>query len=234
MSENVNNSDTVVSGRYEFQIEDEKRIILDVINKLDIQPSDHILDIGCGPGTLVLPLSFFAKEVCGIDNSSAIGRINKKSKELDNINTISGNFLDMDFSSSKLYEKIIIYSVIQYLSSEDELLYFLEKAFKLLSPGGRLLIGDIPNIDKKNRYEKSPSGIRECSYWKQKISDISKTSTVNSNNCLDEDLININDACYLNIINFARSKGFESYLLPEPGNLPFGKTRDDILIVSHK
>jgi cyclopropane fatty-acyl-phospholipid synthase-like methyltransferase len=230
IAKNIDNNDTVVSGRYDFQEQDEKRIILDVISKLDIQPSDSLLDIGCGPGTLLLPLSFMVKEACGIDNSSAINRIRKKHTTLGNVSTIAGNFLDNELQLSKLYKKILIYSVIHYLSSEEELMCFLSKALKLLAPGGRLLIGDIPNINKKERYEKSSSGASKIESWKQTV----LKSNNNSNSFLDTDLITMNDKCYIDIINFVRRKGFESYILPEPDNLPFGNTRDDILIIAHK
>jgi 2-polyprenyl-3-methyl-5-hydroxy-6-metoxy-1,4-benzoquinol methylase len=230
IAENTVLTDTVVSGRYEFQVEDEKRIIPDVINKLDLQPADNLLDIGCGPGTLLLPLSKFCNNVCGIDNEAAIERINKNNQSSKNIQTIIGSFLETDFSSMGLYTKILIYSVIHYLISEDELFQFLSKAFKLLAPGGKMLIGDIPNSEKKLRYEKSPSGISQVENWKQKIAS---TYTANSDLFVDPNLIVIDDDCYLRILKFARSQGFESYLLPEAGNLPFGKTRDDILIVAH-
>jgi cyclopropane fatty-acyl-phospholipid synthase-like methyltransferase len=229
-AENTVLTDTVVSGRYEFQVENEKRIIPDVINKLDLQPADNLLDIGCGPGTLLLPLSKLCKNVCGIDNEAAIERINKKSQSSKNIQTIIGSFLETDFSSIGLYTKILIYSVIHYLASDDELIQFLSKALKLLAPGGRMLIGDIQNSDKKLRYETSPFGLKQIEDWKLKVAS---NHSPDSDLSVDPNLINIDDDCYLKILKFVRDQGFESYLLPEPGDLPFGKTRDDILIVAH-
>jgi cyclopropane fatty-acyl-phospholipid synthase-like methyltransferase len=226
-----NNSDIVVSGRYEFQSEGEKKIIPDVIRKLDVQSGDRILDIGCGPGLLLFPLSLISKEVCGIDNVSVINRINKKSKTFKNVRTIAGNFLDTDLPLFGLYDKILIYSVIHYLSSKKELICFLSKSLDLLAPGGRLLIGDIPNLNKKYRYEKSSFGVEQSKVWKKKVSDMNKLS--NGSTPVDKNLITMDDECYIDIINFAYSQGFESYILPEPDNLPFGKTRDDILIISH-
>jgi cyclopropane fatty-acyl-phospholipid synthase-like methyltransferase len=231
IAKKVKLSDTVVSGRYEFQMEAEKKIILDVMNKLHIQPTDNLLDIGCGPGTLLFPLSYMVKEICGIDNEAAIKRIHGKIQKSENITTIAGNFLEIDLSSSKSFSAILIYSVIHYLESNDELIQFLSKALKLLAPGGRMLIGDIPNTEKKLRYEKSPFGMSQVEVWKEKVNNIHLPT---SELPVDPDLIVIDDDCYLRILKFARSQGFESYLLPESDNLPFGRTRDDILIVAHR
>jgi SAM-dependent methyltransferase len=178
-----------------------------------------------------LPLSYRVEDICGVDNESAIKRIREKSKGLDNISTVVGNFLDLDPSALGLYSKILIYSVIHYLASDDELIQFLSKALKLLAPGGRMLIGDIPNSNKKLRYEQSPLGLSQVEAWKHKVSN---TRPTNLGLSADSDLIVINDDCYLHILKFARSQGFESYLLPEPENLPFGRTRDDILIIAHQ
>jgi len=223
-------SDTEISGRYDFQLEDEKRIIPDVISKLNLQPIDNLLDIGCGPGTLLIPLSKVVKRVCGIDNEAVIQRIEKKYKDDKNITTISGNFLEIESHQLELYSKIVIYSVVHYLSSQDELFQFLSKALKLLNPGGRMLIADIPNLDKKARFENTHYGKDEMKTWQKKVAK--KPALVDE--IADQDLIKIDDDCYFSILKFARVKGFESYLLPESENLPFGRTRDDILIIAHK
>jgi len=223
-------SDTEISGRYNFQLEDEKRIIPDVISKLNLQPKDSLLDIGCGPGTLLIPLSNVVEMVCGIDNEAVIQRIEKKYKDKGNITTISGNFLEIESQQLRFYSKIVIYSVVHYLSSQDELFQFLLKALKLLKPGGRMLIADIPNSDKKNRFENTSYGKNEIKKWQKKVAKKPVLGDVT----VDQDLIKIDDDCYLSILKFARDKGFESYLLPESENLPFGRTRDDILIIAHK
>lgn len=39
---------TFMAGRYPSQKEAEKFIVIDIVNKLNISPSDVCLDIGCG------------------------------------------------------------------------------------------------------------------------------------------------------------------------------------------
>ena len=120
--------------------------------------------------------------------------------------------------------------MIHYLESETELFEFLLKALKLLKPGGRMLIADIPNVDKKSRFENTTYGKNKINEWNNKVAK----NSVSNNLLIDDNLIKIDDDCYLSILKFARKNGFESYLLPESENLPFGRTRDDILIIAHK
>lgn len=222
-------NDTEIAGRYGFQVIEERRTIRDIINKLDIQATDNLLDIGCGPGNLLIPLSFFVSEACGIDNDAAIERLLHKSENLKNIRGIAGNFLDIDIADTQRYSKILIYDVIQYLSSHEDVEIFLSKALSLLKQDGKMLIGDIPNTDKKRRYENSPEGRLQIDAWKKKIAESNEPQL---DLPVDPDLVKTNDNLYISILAIARKKGFESYLLPQPDGLAFNKTRDDILIIS--
>jgi hypothetical protein len=46
-------------------------------------------------------------------------------------------------------------------------------------------------------------------------------------------LITFDDALVLDVMAFIRRKGFEAFLLPQPIDLPFGGSREDILVVAH-
>ena len=41
------------------------------------------------------------------------------------------------------------------------------------------------------------------------------------------------DVLVLEIVAFIRGKGFEAFLLPQPIDLPFGGSREDILVEAH-
>ena len=46
----------------------------------------------------------------------------------------------------------------------------------------------------------------------------------------DDKIMIFNDKNVLQIISHIREKGLHAYLLSQPGDLPFGHTREDILI----
>tara|TARA_B100000795_G_scaffold167858_1_gene126368 strand:- start:1093 stop:1446 length:354 start_codon:yes stop_codon:yes gene_type:complete len=82
--------------------------------------------------------------------------IKKRFPEFPNKNLIQGNYLNTEIK--KKFTKILCYSVIQYLDSEKEILFFILKVLNQLSKGGLALIGDIPVIDLKEKFDKTSKG----------------------------------------------------------------------------
>jgi ubiquinone/menaquinone biosynthesis C-methylase UbiE len=220
---------TQIAGRYDFQKEAESLVIFDILQKLKLKPSDHCLDIGCGTGNILLPLSFFIKSITGLDNSHVIAALNKRiSVELTNIELISGNFLDIDLKET--FDKILVYSVIHYLESKEEVLEFINKASRLLKPGGKLLVADIPNLSKKKRFQNSSYGNKFEKEWAKKTAIQSEPSRQNIKLEKDNENVLLDDYLILSVLEEARIKGFNSFLLPQSPDLPMGYTREDILI----
>jgi cyclopropane fatty-acyl-phospholipid synthase-like methyltransferase len=220
-------SDTEISGRYGFQQENEGKIINDVLVKLKINSKDTLLEIGCGPGNLLVPLSDFAEHVCGIDNEIVIQRLNNKTIS-KKIQLIGGDFLVIPKPIEK-YSKILIYSVVHYLDSEKTIHQFLQKAFELVQPGGMLLLGDLPNVNKKKRYLNSSEGKKTSDEWSRTLS----TNPCHPLTKLDKDthVVTISDEIVLGLLQFARNLDIDAYVLPQPADLPFGNTREDILFI---
>tara|TARA_B100000315_G_scaffold254454_1_gene295563 strand:- start:806 stop:1537 length:732 start_codon:yes stop_codon:yes gene_type:complete len=222
-------NETKVAGRFKIQEKAEKNILIDVINKMSINSDDNLLDIGCGSGNLLIPLSFVCKQVSGIDHVSCIERLNKRIKKIKNIECILGNFLDI--SMDRKFDKILCYSVLHYLTDEDEVIMFIHKALKLLKPGGIALFGDIPNTSLKQRFLNSKSGIEFSKKWARVIQGENQPkNSIKLNLVKDKALVQFNDDLVLKILRNTRAKGFDSSVLTQPPHLPFGYTREDILI----
>ncbi len=227
------NNYTVISGRYSFQEKAENKILPDIIKKLNVDTSDNCLDIGCGVGNILIPMSFFVKSITGIDHELCIEKLNERLSDLKNINLIPGNFLDLMLSD--YFDKIVVYSVLHYLKSKDEVYEFMFKAVSLLSSDGKILFGDIPNESRKDRFLMSPQGKHIESGWNAKIECNAKETDESSNLLLndlptDMKLVKFNDHFVSSIIARMRMNGYHAYVLPQPPELPFGYTREDILI----
>lgn len=223
-----NVSNTEVAGRHAFQKEAERKILSDLLVKLDLKATDALLEIGCGPGNLLVPLSGFCAKAAGIDNEAAITRLKNRFATDTDITCMSGNFLEMNLPAAH-FDKILIYSVLMCLSSRDEVLNFIERALSLLQPGGRMLLGDLPNVSKKSRFVNSTSGQVIAKNWAELIKDVRAPMEI----AKDNNLVTFNDSLILDLMAFIRDKGFESFLLPQPLDLPFGGSREDILVVAH-
>jgi len=217
-----------ISGRYTIHQEAESYIVPDINKKLDLKPFDTVLDIGCGAGNLLIPLSFSVKEITGIDHPSILKKLKSRFTDLTNISLIPGNFLDV--SVQETFDKIICYSVLHYLSDKREVFLFIDKALELISSGGKVLFGDLQNISKKERFLRSDFGINFVLEWNEIVNKASKDSqSIDFEE--DQSLVEIDDDLVLEILKKVRMKGYNSYLLAQPLNLPLCHTREDILIV---
>jgi hypothetical protein len=102
--------------------------------------------------------------------------------------------------------------------------YFLDKAVALLKDGGRLLIGDIPNISKRNRFFASENGLK----FHQEFTKSDTKPSYEFNTLIEE---KADDSLIFAILMRYRNAGFETYLLEQPTSLPLANRREDILIV---
>lgn len=93
-----------------------------------------------------------------------------------------------------------------------------------------MLIGDLSNVDKKDRFLQSERGKIFQKEWEES----NKTDNNENDDIRDlqtEKTVIINDQTVYDILKMIREKGFHAYLLDQPQNLPFGNTREDILVV---
>lgn len=217
---------TELAGRYPSQVNGEKEILVDVIQKLQIQPPDCLLEIGCGPGQLLIPLSFLVREATGIDHPEVCSVLEKRFRS-ENLKVVAGNFIDFEFPDQS-FDKILCYSVISTLSA-SELDGFVVKALSILRPGGQMLIGDVANVDKKSRFLASETGQAFEEDWRKK--NLSSTTIDPAALVIDRDRVTITDEVVIRLVGLIRQMGFHCYVLPQPGTLPWGHSREDLLIV---
>jgi SAM-dependent methyltransferase len=120
----------------------EKRHTLNQINCLDILPTDTILDSGCGPGRLTIPLAQRAKSVTALDINSFCLEHVKRNAEREGVTNIKPVFLDWTKTSPEEIGKhdIVICSRSAGLSYLEGLSAFSKRIAAIVS------WGDGPNI----------------------------------------------------------------------------------------
>ena len=218
-----------LSGKLQFQKYALKGIVPDVVKKLELRPTDTLLDIGCNCGEITIPLSFLCDSITGIDCSGVIRRLNERTKGITNINSIVGDFLEVDITEK--YDCILIYSVLIYMDSYDEKARFIKKAASLLKPNGRMLIGDVVNTSTIERYKNSEVGRLNDEKYRKQIAEFQADEDRNKKQSSAPEIKNrLNDRTLMQLLFDIRSWGYESFLLPQDPNLAFGYTRQDILV----
>lgn len=118
---------------------------------------------------------------------------------------------------------IICYSVIQYIFLEGNLWNFVDLSLSLLSEGGEILLGDIPNSTMRKRFFSSSAGIACHKAYVGK--DETPTVTFNT---LDPGAMD--DSVVLAILARVRAQGFHGWVVPQAADLPMANRREDILI----
>ncbi|MEP6616490.1 MAG: class I SAM-dependent methyltransferase [Ginsengibacter sp.] len=238
--ENANK--TVIAGRYESDAGKEQFIVEDIIRKLDVKSGLTIFDIGCGAGLvaelLIKNFSGLNAQVSVMDTPELIDVLYsgfiKKDKYL-NVETYKGYFpLDFDFNGQK-FDRILMYAMLFDIDDPFEM---IEAATKLLTPNGKLLLGDLPNISQKGRFLSSVQGrIFDASYKNTIADDLPLYEDHHDFVCkMNEDpgyYSLIDDAFIEKVYRTYTKRGFDVFILPQPGTLPFNKSRHDVLICSY-
>lgn len=140
-----------------------------VVDSSRIKDGQKVLDIGCGTG--LLSLKFLEKADCiiyGIDNSSEMFEIFKeKIKKLNLADKISLGLEDAENIDFRDEEFDIIASTVT-LHHVKEKYPVIKKIYKLLKPGGRLLIGDI-DVDTTGDLEDQERLLRILNFLKDEF-----------------------------------------------------------------
>lgn len=222
--EKIGFPDKIRKGKAGYIIEDIKRKCSNLTKK-----HQKILDIGCGYSDLTDGIVNMSKlnesHIYFIDNDLFLQQI----PNLESITKIAGEFPDCrEFILGNLgkMDCIICYSVIQYVVANKNFIKFIDEALSLLAPGGQLLIGDIPNESKKQRFLLSDKGRAFHKKYMNTTQDPTVLPWQLNKGVIDDSLI-------LAIIHRARQFGFDSYIMPQRNELPMSNRREDILITKN-
>jgi len=221
-------SGTEKVGRYGSMQDKEKNIFQDIKRKLDLDKKKNILDIGCGCGTVVADIIDYVKQSNKnliLNDSIEVLQQIKLDEQTKQISFVSGRFPNIELDNNIKLDAIILYSVLHYVAL-DNIYLFIDSMLSRLLQGGAVLIADIPNMDKRDRFNNSDFGKEFNRKWQE-----DKTTCYISENYPSIDLSHFNDKLIFEILTYIRKKqGFNAYLLPQNDTLPFGYIRDDILI----
>ncbi|MEP5072325.1 MAG: hypothetical protein ABJQ96_16720, partial [Crocinitomicaceae bacterium] len=124
---------------------------------------------------------------------------------------------------TNFWDVIIVYSVFHYVLIEGDIYKFIESALTMLRSGGTLMIGDIPNLSKRNRFFQSDQGLKyHQEYSKDKSKPEMKGMSLQDRR--------FDDGLVFSILMRYRNLGYETYLLPQSEKLSMSNRREDILI----
>lgn len=186
-----------------------------------------VVDIGCGCDELVNKIVEISKqnshELYLLDAPEMLNLIDGISSQ----HKIPGKFPYEDtqfiYANMGRADAVLVYSVMMYVCVQDSIFNFLDSAVSLLAPGGRCLIGDVPNRSKRRRFFSSAEGIKTHQ-------DYTKSNEVPVIKLWNLDYAQIDDSIVFAIMQRYRAAGYETYLLPQGKHLPMSNRREDIVV----
>ena len=224
----TNNNLYVLSGRYKFLTSKYKYIYKDILEKLSINKSDDIFDIGTGDGRIIEYLSKKCKSSTTIDSKEVINKIARKK----NITYLKGNIHEKGKKIKKRFDKILVYSVVQYFLNLEEVTRFINLCIRLLKDSGMILIGDIPNEDMNLRYQKTKNYHTQRKIFDKKrmhnMSELEKNFFFKKSKIRN---IKFTDKKLFFLLKKFNTLKYEAYVLPQNKELPYAVKRVDLLII---
>jgi len=106
----------------------------------DLQPSDSVLDVGCGSGLQTVMMSQRCDEIQGVDLSEGsleyARRLARFASRKKNIELIAGDITRLELPESH-FDKVLSYCVLEHIPDWE---LALRRIHRCLRPGGRLII----------------------------------------------------------------------------------------------
>lgn len=225
-------------GRASDTLHKTRFIWADIARKLQLRRGARMLDLGCGFGDLTRHClearRALAIELVLFDIPGVLRRLRREFGPLlrEGVRLHPGVFpatTTAQFRRAAPFDLILAYSVLHYT---DNPLAFVNAATRLLAPGGRLLIGDLPNVNRKGRFLASDAGRAfEARYRGVPVDALpryrSHRDFVRRGNIQNG---KISDRLVVQILGKCRAAGLDAYVLPQDHRLPYCHTREDILI----
>jgi SAM-dependent methyltransferase len=105
------------------------------------RPADHLamraLEVGCGPGRVMLPMSRRFREIHGVDVSDEmIRQARERLSQSPNAHAHVNSGLDLEEFADETFDFVYSYAVFQHIPGRDVVLNYLREAWRVLRPGG--------------------------------------------------------------------------------------------------
>lgn len=122
----------------------------DIKQKIELQTNDALLDVCCGNGLLSAELARYCKQVTAVDFSEML--INEAKINHTDSNILFKQADALNLQLDQQFDKIVLYFSFQYFDTYQKGFEVINNLNKHMKPGAVLLIGDVPDLAKRDVY----------------------------------------------------------------------------------
>ncbi|MBI2113111.1 MAG: class I SAM-dependent methyltransferase [Candidatus Wildermuthbacteria bacterium] len=215
-----------------------ERTFADIGRKVGLKPGDRVLDLGGGCGQIASYMAQKVKEVVLADGAEQALVVAKKNLSyLSNVTyqLVDITALPLPFENNS-FDHVVCYSVVHYLRDYEEFERLVSDMLRIVKPGGKILIGEIPLADKAQAYfeerRKKPllNFILNARYHSKKLLlkamyrfgkvDEAQTTGLKYTRAIIRAILE-------------KKQGIHFELLEQDKKLPFASSRQDLLIAKN-
>ncbi len=123
------------------------RRLTEALSVAGVAPGMQILDVGCGRGEILLHVQRLGARAHGIDYAAAAVQLSRQVAERgdgERISIYQANARQLPFASER-FDRILMLDIVEHLYPQglDEA---LSEAYRVLKPGGRIIVHTAPNV----------------------------------------------------------------------------------------
>jgi cyclopropane fatty-acyl-phospholipid synthase-like methyltransferase len=134
-----------------FQAVEFLYVVKQTIELLDLRREHDLLDVGCANGLLDIPLSACCRSVLAVEPVEELAeRARVSLAGCENVRVRSGHAAELPVGEER-FDRILLMGVFQLLSPRELPSIFAELR-RVLRPGGRLLLGSIPDKSRQRDF----------------------------------------------------------------------------------
>lgn len=185
-----------------------------------------ILDIGIGCGELgqeILRLSAArGHRLVGVDSAEMLDLL----PDAPGFARVPGRFPDcleaVRAEAPGGFDAIVTYGVLSCVFADGNVFGFVDTALSLLAPGGRMLVGDLPNFSRLRRFLSSAAG---AEYHRAYMGTEAAPEVPPFASAAER----MDDSVLFGLLMRARAAGYDAWIVPQAEGLPQANRREDLL-----